>query len=140
MLPRGFRASGVYSGIKRNTSKLDISLIVSDRLATAAGVYTQNLVFAAPVGLDRKRTPSPAMRAVVVNSGNANACTGERGDRDALKMAELAAAAVGVDSAQVLVLSTGVIGEFLPMEKIDAGIKAAAAKLGDDEPSLVAAA
>ena len=78
-VPQGFRLAGVYCGIKRNTSKLDLSLIVSDRPAVAAGVYTQNLVFAAPVALDRARTPSEQIRAVVINSGNANACTGERG-------------------------------------------------------------
>ncbi len=91
-VPQGYRLAGVYAGLKRNPNKLDVALIVSDRPAAAAGVYTQNLVFAAPVGLDRQRTPSAAVRAIAINSGNANACTGERGDRDAARMAELAAA------------------------------------------------
>lgn len=140
VVPQGYRLAGVYAGIKRNTQALDLSLVVSDRPATAAGVYTQNLVFAAPVKLDRARTPCANIRAVVVNSGNANACTGERGDADAARMAELAAATCGAAAEQALVLSTGVIGEFLPMEKISAGITAAAGRLASDEAALIAAA
>jgi glutamate N-acetyltransferase/amino-acid N-acetyltransferase len=140
MLPSGFRAAGVYCGIKRNTSKLDCSLVVSDRSCTAVGVYTQNLVFAAPVGLDRKRTPSDNIRAVAINSGNANACTGAQGDADCERMAEIAGEAIGVDGSQVLVMSTGVIGQFLPMDKIAMGIADCAVRLGDSEESLVAAA
>jgi glutamate N-acetyltransferase/amino-acid N-acetyltransferase len=136
----GFRASGVYSGVKRNTSKLDLSLLVSDRPAVAAGVYTRNRVFAAPVALDRARTPSADMRAIVINSGNANACTGQRGLDDAHEMARLAAVACGVSPASVLVLSTGIIGHFLEMEKISAGIVAAAKQLSTDDDALVAAA
>ncbi len=139
-LPQGFRFAGLYSGVKRDKSKLDLSLVVSDRDAVAAGVYTQNRVFAAPVELDRSRTPSSAMRLVVINSGCANACTGPRGLSDAEQMAELAAAACGARGAQALVLSTGVIGEFLPMDKISAGILAAAGKLAATEEALVAAA
>jgi glutamate N-acetyltransferase/amino-acid N-acetyltransferase len=139
-LPQGFRAAAVYTGVKRKADKLDLTLIVSDRPAVAAGVFTQNLVFAAPVKLCRQRTPSEKIRAVVINSGNANACTGEQGDHDAAAMANKAAAAVGVDPEQVLVMSTGVIGELMPMEKILPGIDAAAQRLGASEDSLVAAA
>ncbi|HUY92980.1 MAG TPA: bifunctional glutamate N-acetyltransferase/amino-acid acetyltransferase ArgJ [Pirellulales bacterium] len=139
-VPQGYRLAGVYAGIKRNPEKNDVALVVSDRPAAAAGVYTQNLVFAAPVGLDRGRTPSDRIRAVVVNSGNANACTGERGDRDAARMAELAAQTCGAQPEQALVLSTGVIGNFLPMDKIEAGIRRAAESLGSDEAALVSAA
>ena len=121
-LPQGFRAAGVYSGVKRNTSKLDLSLIVSNRPAVAAGVYTQNVVCGAPVELNRQRTPSESMRAVVINSGVANACTGERGMRDAVEMARNTAAACSLAEEEVLVLSTGLIGEHLPMDKINAGI------------------
>src|SRR5215469_2988426 len=128
-VPQGFRLAGVRAGLKRDPDKLDLALVVSDRPATAAGVYTQNLVFAAPVKLDRARTPAAKIRAVVINSGNANACTGERGDRDAARMAELAAATCGASGDQALVLSTGVIGEFLPMDKIASGIGAAAERL-----------
>jgi glutamate N-acetyltransferase/amino-acid N-acetyltransferase len=139
-VPQGFKLGGVYCGIKRNQEALDFSLIASDRPATAAGVYTTNLVFAAPVKWDRAHTPNTTTRGVVVNSGNANACTGERGDADCRRMAELAAAAVGVQADEFLVLSTGIIGEFLPMEKIAAGVKLVAPTLGRDEASLVAAA
>src|SRR5690606_17097828 len=121
-LPAGFQLAGVHCGIKRNPNKQDLSLFVSDRPATAAGVYTTNLVYAAPVGLDRARTPGGDFRVIVVNSGNANACTGPKGDQDAAEMARLAAAAIGAKPEQALVLSTGVIGFYLPLEKIAAGI------------------
>src|ERR1700751_4483796 len=135
-LPLGFRAAGVYSGVKRNDTKLDLSLVVSDRPAVAAGVYTKNLVYAAPVKSDRERTPSDSIRVVAINSGVANACTGDQGDTDARQMAAWAAEAVGAKADQALVMSTGVIGTMLPMEKIHAGINAASQKLGDDEKSL----
>ncbi len=139
-VPLGFKVAGVHCGIKRNPNKEDVALVVSDRPCAAAGVYTQNLVFAAPVKLNRSRTPSDRIRFVVINSGNANACTGERGDRDALEMARLAASAVELQPEDALVLSTGIIGEFLPLEKIGAGIQAAAGKLGTSEEVLVSAA
>jgi glutamate N-acetyltransferase / amino-acid N-acetyltransferase len=139
-VPAGFRLGGGFCGLKRNPTRQDLSLVVSDVPAVAAGVYTQNLVFAAPVALDRARTPGSGFRAVVVNSGNANACTGERGLADAREMARLAAATCGATAEQALVMSTGVIGEFLPMEKIAPGIAAVAQQLGADESSLVTAA
>src|SRR5687767_12138710 len=120
-VPQGFRLAGVHCGIKRNPAKEDFTLIQCPAGAVAAGVYTQNLVYAAPVALDRQRTPSADIRAVAINSGNANACTGERGLRDAHEMARLAAMAVGASENQALVMSTGVIGVFLPMDKIAAG-------------------
>jgi glutamate N-acetyltransferase/amino-acid N-acetyltransferase len=134
-LPQGFRAAGVCSGVKRS-GKLDFSLVVSDRPAVGAGVYTKNLVCAAPVTLDRERTPSESIRLVAINSGVANACTGDQGIADARQMAAWAAEAVGAQAEQALVMSTGVIGSMLPMEKIQAGIRQAAAELGDDEKSL----
>jgi len=140
-VPVGFKLAAVYCGLKTSgEDKLDLSLITCDRNATAAGVYTTNLVFAAPVGLDRARTPSDKIRAIVINSGNANACTGERGDQDAQRMAELAAASCGATADQALVLSTGIIGVFLPMEKVEAGVRDATPRLASDEASLVAAA
>ena len=80
------------------------------------------------------------MRVVVINSGNANACTGEQGDRDARRMAELTATACGIDHDQVLVLSTGIIGEPLEMEKVESGIRESAKNLSQDEASIIAAA
>ena len=139
-LPQGFRAAGIYSGVKENTSRLDLSLLVSDRPCVASGVYTQNLVFAAPVAYDRARTPGEGFRAVVINSGNANACTGDRGLRDTEEMAKLAAAVAGANADNALVLSTGIIGEFLPLDKIAKGVGMCAEQLGDTEESLIAAA
>lgn len=139
-LPQGFRAAGVYSGVKRNTNKLDLSLVVSDRPAVGVGVYTQNLVCAAPVKLDRARTPSESIRCVAINSGVANACTGDQGDRDAEQMAAYAAEACGVSPEQTLVMSTGVIGEMLPLEKIRSGIELASKELRGDADALECAA
>ena len=139
-VPTGFRFAGMHCGIKQDSSSEDLMLVTCDADSVGAGVYTQNLVFAAPVTLDRERTPSPRIRAVVCNSGNANACTGPQGLEDAREMARVTAQATGVEPEQVLVLSTGIIGNFLPMEKIRAGIQALAGKTNCDETSLVAAA
>jgi glutamate N-acetyltransferase/amino-acid N-acetyltransferase len=132
--------AGLHAGLKRNPTREDVSLIVSDRPATAAGVYTENLVFAAPVAFDRGRTPGLGFRAIVINSGNANACTGRRGLDDARSMAAAAAEAAGVQESGVLVLSTGIIGEFLPLDKLTRGIAAAAGQLASDEAAVVRAA
>lgn len=139
-VPRGFRVAGVHCGIKRNPHKQDVALVVSDQPATGVGVYTQNLFRAAPVLYNQRRTPGANLRGIVVNSGNANACTGARGLVDAEAMARDAAAAVGAQPDEMLVLSTGIIGEFLPLQKISSGITAAAAQLGAEEKQLVAAA
>ncbi len=139
-VPKGYLLAGVHCRIKRDRHKHDLTLVKSETPAAAAGVYTQNLVQAAPVALDRSRTPSDRMRAVVICSGVANACTGERGLRDAEEMARLAAVACEADADQALVLSTGVIGAFLPMDRIAQGISDAASKLGRSESSLIAAA
>ena len=139
-VPKGYLLAGVHCRIKRDPQKQDLTLVMSETPARAAGVYTQNLVYAAPVALDRSRTPSDRIRAVVICSGVANACTGEQGLRDAERMASLAAAACGAEPDQALVLSTGVIGAFLPMDRIEQGISAAAVKLGSSEASLVSAA
>ncbi len=139
-VPKGFSLAGVHCRIKRDPRKQDLTLVMSDAPASAAGVYTQNLVCAAPVTLDRSRTPSDRIRAVAICSGVANACTGERGLRDAEQMARLAAGACAAEPDQALVLSTGVIGSFLPMDRVAQGIAAAAVKLGRSETSLIAAA
>jgi glutamate N-acetyltransferase/amino-acid N-acetyltransferase len=139
-VPQGFRLAGVHCGIKKNPTKEDLTLIHCPTGAVTAGVYTQNLVYAAPVAFDRPRTPSADIRVVAVNSGNANACTGERGMRDCEEMARLAAAACNESQERALVMSTGIIGVFLPMEKIAAGAKAAAGKLASDEAAFLSAA
>lgn len=136
-LPKGFRFAGVSAGIKSRAGAKDVALIVSDTPCTAAGVYTTNQIVAAPVVLSRSRTPSNRLRGIVVNSGNANACTGTQGDKDAAEMTALAAKSVklqGQSSEQdFLVMSTGIIGRHLPMEKIRTGITQAATELGNSE-------
>jgi glutamate N-acetyltransferase/amino-acid N-acetyltransferase len=139
-LPRGFRCAGLHCGIKSDPQREDLALFVSDLACVAAGVYTRNLIFAAPVGFDRARTPGDAIRAVVVNSGNANACTGERGDADVAEMARCVQEACDLEPDSALVLSTGIIGSFLPMEQIRSGIRAAAGRLNRDAEGLEAAA
>jgi glutamate N-acetyltransferase / amino-acid N-acetyltransferase len=139
-VPKGYLLAGVHCRIKRDPHKQDLALVMSETPASAAGVYTQNLVCAAPVTVDRARTPSDRIRAVAICSGVANACTGERGIRDAEEMARLAAAACAAGPDEALVLSTGVIGAFLPMDRVAQGIAAAAVKLGRSESSLIAAA
>ena len=139
-LPRGFRLAGVRAGIKRDATREDVTLVASDLPATGAGVYTTNLVYAAPVAYDRALTPGRGFRGIVLNSGNANACTGARGLDDAQAMAAAAGRAIGATAEQVLVLSTGIIGEFLPLEKIAAGIAAAAERLGADDAAALTAA
>lgn len=104
-LPEGFRFAGVTCGIKPS-GKPDLSLIVSDWPVVAAGVYTQNKIVAAPVVLSRGRTPTDTIRAVVTNSGNANACTGDQGMQDALEMCDLVAEMVGCQPENVLVIAT----------------------------------
>jgi glutamate N-acetyltransferase/amino-acid N-acetyltransferase len=139
-VPEGFHLSGIHCGIKSDPDKEDLTLILSDRPAVAAGVYTENLIRAAPVELDQSRTPSSKIRATVINSGNANACTGSRGREDAEKMCRLLAESCGLDADQVLVMSTGIIGSYLPMEAIRAGISLAAKQLASDERALLSAA
>jgi len=118
---KGFKAAGVVSGLKKHGKK-DLGLIFSQVPASVAGVFTSNLVQAAPVLIDMERIKSGSCRAIIVNSGNANCCTGEQGMRDAGTMARLAASELGISEELVLVASTGVIGEPLPMEKIEAAV------------------
>ncbi|MEA3435718.1 MAG: bifunctional glutamate N-acetyltransferase/amino-acid acetyltransferase ArgJ, partial [Thermodesulfobacteriota bacterium] len=114
---KGFKTAGVASGLKKNGGK-DIGLIYSEVPAIAAGVFTKNMVQAAPVLLDRERIKLGKCQAVIVNSGNANCCTGEQGMRDATAMAGFAASSLGISEDLVLVASTGVIGQPLDTGKI----------------------
>ncbi len=131
-LPVGFRAAGVAAGIKASGDRLDMALIVSDQPAAAAGLFTTNQVQAAPVRLDRDHLNGRLARAIVVNSGNANACTGPRGLRDARRMAAETARRLGVSLRQVFVCSTGTIGVPLPMERVLAGIERLVPALSTD--------
>ncbi|HEX4610511.1 MAG TPA: bifunctional glutamate N-acetyltransferase/amino-acid acetyltransferase ArgJ [Urbifossiella sp.] len=126
-LARGYRYAGVVSGLRSEPGRRDLAVIVSDGPAAAAGVFTQNRVCAAPVQVSRSRLPRADTRAVVVCSGNANACTGEQGLADARRMTELVARDLGCRPEQVLVASTGVIGRPLPMPVLEAGIPKAVA-------------
>jgi len=118
---KGFKAAGVASGLKKNGGK-DLGLIYSEVPATVTGVFTKNLVQAAPVLLDRERIKLCKCQAVIVNSGNANCCTGDQGMRDAVSMAGYAASSLGIPEDLVLVASTGVVGQPLDAGKIEAAI------------------
>ena len=119
---RGFRAAGIHVGVKtRNLNKKDVALIVSDTMCTAAGVFTTNVVKAAPVLVSRAHLANGKARAIVCNSGNANACA-PMGKENALRMCDAAANELGCDSGDVLVASTGVIGQMLKVDVIENGI------------------
>lgn len=125
--PKGFRAAGVHAGIKRK--RKDVAVIVSDVPAAAAGTYTTNVVQAAPIHVTKEHIAKGPIRAIVCNSGNANAVTGAEGLADARQMAVWTADAIGVAPEEIAVASTGVIGVRLPMEKVADGIKRAVAAL-----------
>lgn len=124
---RGFRAAGVHVGMKRK--RKDVALVVSDAPAAVAGTFTTNQVKAACVHLTMEHVKGGTARAIVVNSGNANACNGPQGYEDARRMAVLTAERLGVQPSEVMVASTGVIGVPLPMDKVEAGIEQAAERL-----------
>ena len=124
----GIRASGVEANIK-TTDKKEVALIVADKPAVAAGVFTINRAKAAPVYVCQEHLGDGMAQAIIVNSGNANACTGEAGLADAHKMTEIAAVELEIDPKLVLVASTGVIGKRLPMDKVEPAIKLAATSL-----------
>ncbi|HTH26612.1 MAG TPA: bifunctional glutamate N-acetyltransferase/amino-acid acetyltransferase ArgJ [Vicinamibacterales bacterium] len=139
--PSGFRASGLHCGIKAS-GKPDLSLIVSNTPASAAGVFTVNLAKAAPVYLcqDHLKSSRGSAIAIVTNSGCANACTGPQGTADAKEMAQVTAKAIGCREDHVLVASTGVIGVNLKMDKIRAGVPQAVAALATDGGAAAARA
>ncbi len=128
---KGYKAAGLHCGIKR--AKKDLALLVSERPAACGAVFTQNAVPGAPVTACKEQLAgSRWIRAVAVNSGNANACTGARGLADARTMAAQTALVTGLKKEEVLVSSTGVIGQYLPMEKIIAGLAEAAPQLSPE--------
>lgn len=129
--PRGFSAAGVAAKVRKN-GRRDLAVLSSEKCAAAAAVYTQNQVKAAPVLLTQKHLAAGQIQAIVVNSGIANACTGEQGLKDAKDMAELTGDALGIPMEHVAVASTGVIGEYLPMDKVAAGIKEAVVALSPE--------
>jgi glutamate N-acetyltransferase/amino-acid N-acetyltransferase len=137
--PAGFSAGAVYAGIKTpGPGKLDLAILASDRPAVAAGIFTTNAFCAAPVVVSRKRVAAGRARAVIVNAGNANACTGEQGLADANEMAKLAARKIDGRPEDVLVASTGMIGVPMPMDLVRVG--AAAVEFAPDGGSRFAQA
>ena len=130
--PKGFKAGGLHCGLKKST-RHDIGVIVCDVPATAAAVYTTNLFQAAPLLVTREALgEGGTLRAVLVNSGNANACTGAQGEDDARTMQSNMAELLGVSKHEVAVASTGVIGELLKMDRVVPGIAQLPARLRDD--------
>jgi glutamate N-acetyltransferase / amino-acid N-acetyltransferase len=125
---QGFKASAAVAGLKKGNA-LDVGLIVSETEAAAAGVFTTNKVRAAPVILSERHIQKGKARAIIVNAGNANACTGARGLDDALTTAELVAEALGINSGDVLVASTGVIGQTLNMDRMEKAVPVLAGNL-----------
>ena len=130
VLPQGFRTAGVACGLKPEGR--DLALIVSDRPASAAGMFTTNRVQAPPLQVNREHLRDGRAQAVVANSKNANACTGEQGLADARRTARVAAESLGLAPEDILVNSTGVIGVPLPMDRIEAGLKDAGSQLSAD--------
>ncbi len=137
--PQGFQATGIHCGIKK-PGVLDLALVVSAVSGPIAGVFTKNRVAAAPVILDRLHLRRRRGRAIIVNSGNANACTGAKGLAAAKTMASLVAKSLAVPVHQVFVGSTGVIGRVLPIDRVKAGISDLMGKLSVDGGDLAAQA
>ena len=140
--PEGFRSAALHCGIKAAPQALDLTVIASDASASAAGLFTTNLAQAAPVLVSKRHLvhTGGVARAIVVNSGCANACTGEQGMSDAARMANEVASALSCDPAQVLVASTGVIGVNLKMDRVSSGIRGAVAALARGKGSETARA
>ncbi len=126
--PKGFYAVGVQAGIKYE-DKYDVALVFSQVQAQAAGVYTRNVVKAHPLHLTQSHLKNGLAQAIVINSGNANACVGKAGDQAALSMAQVVAMFMAVPAEDVLVASTGVIGVEMPIDRVLTGIRAASAEL-----------
>lgn len=124
---QGYKAAGVHAGIKHKS--LDFALLYSDKVSCVAGVFTTNKIKGAPVKLCQKLISGGKAQAVVINSGNANACNGEQGMLDAVRMGVVTAEELRIDKSLVLVCSTGTIGVPMPMEKIENGIKQAVSSL-----------
>lgn len=137
--PQGFRAAGIWCGIRKKNDKRDLALIVSDRDCIATGMYTTNRVKAASVLVTQEHLSHGHARAIVCNSGNANACTGAEGLQVARQMAQAAADQLGIRSEEVAVASTGVIGVPLPVEKVRSAMPTLVAALSPSAQGHAAA-
>ena len=129
--PQGFKAAGVKAGIKKS-GNLDVAVIYTEKEAAVAGTFTQNAVAAAPVFASKNVVKTGTAHAIAANAGCANACTGEQGDKDARAMQSITAEALGCQADDVIVASTGVIGVNLPMDKMENGLRQAAASLSEN--------
>ena len=137
--PAGFRASGIHCGLRKNKSKKDLALILADKLCNAAAIYTTNKVYGAPITVTREHLKNGMARAAICNSGNANTCNPDGVDK-ANAMCAALAAQLGIDENDIIITSTGVIGEPLPLEPILSGIPALCDSLGYDAENGYAAA
>ena len=131
-LPGGFLAAAVKAGVKKDATKYDMALLLSQEPSSCAATFTTNQIKAAPVKLSQPRAAKGRASAILVNAGNANACTGPQGMRDAKAMSARAAEATGVPDGQILVCSTGTIGKPMPMDKVLAGVDALCGSLTPD--------
>lgn len=139
--PKGFKSQGIFSGMRAKGPKADLALVVADEPAVSAGVFTTNVVCAAPVTYCRKvLSGSDTARAVLINAGQANAATGSQGDQNARASADAVAKALGINAGEVLIESTGVIGKQMKMEALLQGVPALADSLGADVESAQHAA
>ena len=129
--PKGFLSGAVYCGIKTMKDSLDVGVIYSEYPAAGAALFTTNQIYAAPVKYSRNVARKGKVRAIVMNSGNANACTGEQGYKNTVEMARSAARCLKISEDEVLVASTGIIGRQLPMDKLIEGIHKATASMGN---------
>ena len=129
--PKGFQAAGVKAGIKKS-GNLDVAVIYTEKKAVVAGTFTKNAVAAAPVHISKEVVATHTAHAIVANAGCANACTGAQGEADAAAMQRIAADALGCSAQDVIVGSTGIIGQLLPMDKVEQGIHAAVKNLSVD--------
>lgn len=136
---KGFLAGGIHCGIRKNKSKADLAMIFSKTPCAAAGVYTQNLVKGAPILVTRKNIADGRAQAVICNSGNANTCNAD-GEKKAWRMCEIAGEALGIDPHDVIVASTGVIGQILPIAPIENAAPALAALLNENGSNMAAKA
>ena len=137
--PAGFRASGIHCGLRKNKSKKDLALILADKPCSAAAIYTTNKVYGAPITVTREHLKNGMARAAICNSGNANTCNPDGVDK-ANAMCAALAAQLGIDENDIIIASTGVIGEPLPLEPILSGIPALCDSLGYDAENGYAAA
>ena len=136
---QGFKAAGIHAGMRANPDKKDLALIVSDTICSSAAVYTKNAVKAAPILIDMKHLADGRARAIIVNSGNANACA-PHGEENAVRMCQAAAQAVGCSAEDIVVSSTGVIGQTINVGAIEAAVPALYTQLEHTPAASLAAA